>query len=95
MSIFEYDEEKELKLIRELEYQEGVRQGIEQGIGQGIQQSILNLAAELGPVTGGIKEQIQGISDTGILQKLLKCASRADTMEAFLKEIDRMAAGNR
>lgn len=35
MSIFEYDEEKELKLIREAEYQQGIEQGIEQGIRQG------------------------------------------------------------
>lgn len=31
MSIFEYDEEKELKLIREAEYQAGVEDGIEIG----------------------------------------------------------------
>jgi len=38
MSIFEFDEEKEWKLIREAEYQYGVETGIETGIKQGIEQ---------------------------------------------------------
>lgn len=32
MSIFEYDEEKELKLLREAEFQAGIEQGLEQGL---------------------------------------------------------------
>ena len=36
MSIFEYDEEKEIKLIREAEYQAGVEDGIETGRKDGI-----------------------------------------------------------
>ena len=32
MSIFEYDEEKELKLLREAEFQAGLEQGMEQGM---------------------------------------------------------------
>ena len=37
MSIFEYDEEKELKLLREAEYQAGVEDGIEIGEKNGIE----------------------------------------------------------
>ena len=37
MSIFEYDEEREIKLIREAEYQAGVEDGIETGRKDGIQ----------------------------------------------------------
>ena len=44
MSIFEYDEEKEMKLIRrdmmEIGLEEGRQQGLEQGLEQGIQQGI-------------------------------------------------------
>ena len=37
MSIFEYDEEREIKLIREAEYQAGVEDGIEIGRRDGIE----------------------------------------------------------
>lgn len=37
MSIFEYDEEKELALLREAEREGGVKLGMQQGIQQGIQ----------------------------------------------------------
>ena len=37
MSIFEYDEEREIKLIREAEYQAGVEDGIEVGRKDGIE----------------------------------------------------------
>ncbi len=40
VSIFEYDEEKELRLIRESEREYGIEIGIEQGIEQGIKQGI-------------------------------------------------------
>lgn len=39
MSIFEYDEERELKLIREAEYQSGVEDGIEIGRKEGFSQA--------------------------------------------------------
>lgn len=35
MSIFEYDEERELKLIRRAEYEEGLKEGHEAGLEQG------------------------------------------------------------
>lgn len=41
MSIFEYDEERELAIIRRDEREIGVAQGIEQGIAQGIEQGLL------------------------------------------------------
>ena len=36
MSIFEYDEEKEMKLIRQDEREMGIQQGIQQGIREGM-----------------------------------------------------------
>lgn len=35
MSIFEYDKERELKLIRRAEYEEGLKEGHEAGLEQG------------------------------------------------------------
>lgn len=47
LSIFEYDEEKELRLLRQAERQgaleEGLKQGIQQGIRQGVEDGIRNL----------------------------------------------------
>ena len=40
MSIFEYDEEKELKLLREAEFQAGLEQGIERGLEQGMERGL-------------------------------------------------------
>ena len=40
MSIFEYDEEKELKLLREAEFQAGLEQGLEQGMEQGMKRGL-------------------------------------------------------
>ena len=37
MSIFEYDEERELKLLREAEYQAGMEDGIEVGRSEGLE----------------------------------------------------------
>ena len=41
MSIYEYDEEKHMRMEREESYAEGVKQGIEQGIKEGVQQEKL------------------------------------------------------
>ena len=51
MSIFEYDEEKELALLREAEREAGVQQGIQQGIQQGMQQGIMH----------GIRQELQTV----------------------------------
>ena len=40
VSIYEYDEEKHMRMEREESYAEGVKQGIEQGIKEGVQQGI-------------------------------------------------------
>ena len=46
MSIFEYDEERELKLIRRAEYEEGVKEGREDGLQQGRIVALKNLVAK-------------------------------------------------
>lgn len=48
MSIFEYDEEKELKLLREAEFQAGLEQGLERGLEEGLRNSINNLMETMG-----------------------------------------------
>ena len=50
MSIFEYDEERELKLIRRAEYEEGLKEGREDGLKDGLKQgriaTLKNLVAK-------------------------------------------------
>ena len=46
MSIFEYDEERELKLIRRAEYEEGGKEGREDGLKQGRIVALKNLVAK-------------------------------------------------
>ena len=50
MSIFEYDEERELKLIRRAEYEEGLKEGREDGLKDGLKQgrivALKNLVAK-------------------------------------------------
>ena len=54
MSIFEYDEEKELKLLREAEFQAGLEQGLERGLEQGLERGLEE----------GLKNSINNLMDT-------------------------------
>ena len=58
MSIFEYDEEKELKLLREAEYQAGLEAGLEQGLERGLEQGLERGMEE------GLKNSINNLMDT-------------------------------
>ena len=40
MSIYEYDEEKHMRMERESSFADGLKQGIQQGIQQGVQQGL-------------------------------------------------------
>ncbi|WP_455618120.1 hypothetical protein [Eisenbergiella sp.] len=48
MSIFEYNEEEEMRKIRASEYKSGKEEGIVQGIEQGIEQGLVETCKELG-----------------------------------------------
>ena len=58
MSIFEYDEEKELKLLREAEYQAGLEAGLEQGLEAGLEQGLERGLEE------GLKNSINNLMET-------------------------------
>ena len=55
VSIFEYDEEKELALLREAEREAGVQQGIQQGIMQGIRQELQTVVSNM--ITRGMSDE--------------------------------------
>ena len=54
MSIFEYDEEKELKLLREAEFQAGLEEGLERGLEQGLERGLEE----------GLKNSINNLMET-------------------------------
>lgn len=74
MSIYEYDEEKHLRMEREQSYADGLKQGIEQGIEQGckktserMNQLILKLSA-----LGRMDEIVQAAENPEYQKKLFE-----------------------
>ena len=62
MSIFEYNEEEELRKIRESEYrfgeESGMAQGLKQGLSQGLSFSLLNILKRYGNIPSCLQESI-------------------------------------
>lgn len=79
MSIYEYDEERELQLIREDER----FLGREEGKAEGKAESILELLMDRGEVSDELKVRILGQRDMDILKKWIKLAARAKSVEEF------------
>lgn len=79
MSLYEYNEEKVLKYIRESEreqgYEEGMERGIEQGIGQGIEQGIEQKLTDM------VKKKLEKGKSAGII---------AEELDEDINEIQRI-----
>lgn len=75
MSIYEYDEERELKIIREDERYLGKAEGKAE--------SILELLADCGDVPDELRKRICKEIDLEILNKWIKLAARAKSVEEF------------
>lgn len=87
MSIFEYDQEAHMKLIRREGYEEGMSDGIAQGITQGKAEDIIELLSDLGNIPSELKEQIYITKDLSQLKKWLKLASNVHSIEDFIKNM--------
>lgn len=83
MSIYEYDEERELQIIREDER----FLGKEEGKIEGKAEDILELLTECGTVSDELKKQIMGQKDLKILSKWIKLAARAKSVEEFSSQM--------
>lgn len=79
MSIFEYNEEEEIRKIRETEY--------ELGLEKGKAEDILLLLEELGEVSQELYNRIVQVRDQNVLGKWLKLAAKAESIENFTKNI--------
>ena len=84
MSIFEYNEEEELKKFGRAEY----RSGEIKGKAEGKAESVI-LALEMrGHVSEQLKERIFEERDVSLLEDWLRLAIEADTIEAFMEKAE-------
>ena len=83
MSIYEYDEERELQIIREDER----FLGKEEGKLEGKAESILELLSDYEIVSDELKMQIMGQKDMDILKKWIKLAARVKSVEEFSSQM--------
>lgn len=68
---------------RHMVFEEMMREEFKAGKAEGKAESILELLSELGTVPAELQEKIQSISDIQVLGQMLKCAARAESIEAF------------
>ena len=83
MSIFEFDEEKEWKLIREAEYQNGLERGIEKGR----KEAIMDFLEEFGKVPEDIKNYVMSETKEHVLKGMSKAAFGATSFDDFRSRI--------
>ena len=83
MSIFEYDQEAHMRLVR----QEGYDDGKMAGITQGKSEDIIELLTDLGNIPSELKEKIYITKDLQQLKKWLKLASNVQSIEDFIKNM--------
>ena len=90
VSIFYYDEEKELKLIREDEFEQGRLAGLAEGKVEGERigkcGAILELLSELGAVPEEVKSRICAEQNADTLKNWTRLAARAENLEEFLTQ---------
>ena len=83
MSIFEYDEERELKLIRRAEYEEGLKEGREDGLKEGRENGLKD----------GLKQGRIATLKNLVAKKLAKGwspAQIAEDLEMELPEVEKL-----
>lgn len=94
VSIFEYNEEEELKKIRAAEFSVGREAGYEEGeaVGKaagevvGKAESVLELLEDLGKIPKELRERILSESNLPVLKQWLKAAAKSESLQAFLDQ---------
>lgn len=87
MSIFEYNEEEEMKKIRAAEYSVGWQAGVADGKAIGQAESVLELLDDLGEIPESLRDGILKETDVILLKKWLKEAAKAESIQMFLERI--------
>ncbi len=86
VSIFEYNEEEELKKIRAAEFSVGREAGYEEGEAAGKAESVLELLEDLGKIPDELRERILSESNLPVLKQWLKAAAKSESLQAFLDQ---------
>ena len=86
MSIFEYNEEEEMKKIRADEFSVGRETGKEEGKAEGKAEFVLDLLENLGEIPDGLRERILSETDLTILKKWFSEAVKAKTIREFMEQ---------
>ena len=88
MSIFEYNEEEELKKLCRAEYRKGKMDGRVEGKAEGKAESVL-LALEMkGSVPEWLRDRILAETDVRLLEDWMRTAIGADTIDAFREKTE-------
>ena len=82
MSIFEYNKEEEMKKIRADEFSIGK----DAGKAEGKAEDVLALLKELGEIPVGLRERILSETDLELLNRWLKQAAKAGTIQEFIEK---------
>ena len=84
MSIFEYDEELHKKTLLEEGFEKGLERGRTEGRTEGRAEAILCLLQGLGTTPDDVRNTTLSATDTKLLEKWLRLAAKADSVEAFI-----------
>ena len=91
MSIFEYNQEAHMKLVRQEGYDEGYDNGYDNGKCKGIvvgkKEDILEVLADLGDIPIELQEKISSQTDLQQLKKWIKLAAKAQSLEEFMVDM--------
>lgn len=87
MSIFEYDEELHKKTLLEEGDEMGLERGRSQGKAEGKAEAVLSLLEDLGAIPDDVEQTICSEKDIEVLKRWLKLASKADSIDAFIREM--------
>ena len=88
MSIFEYNEEEEMKKIRADEYSIGVEAGRAEGKAEGTAEAILELLEDLDVIPAALRKRILSETNLTLLKKWHKEAARAGTLREFIEKAE-------
>lgn len=83
MSIFEYDEEKHMRLEREEHYSAGLHDGISIGCTD----TLLLLLEDFHPLPLDLVTKIKETTDNDMLHKWVKLAKKAASLEEFVENM--------
>ena len=86
MSIFEYNEEEEMRKLREAEREIWQRRGKAEGKTEGKAESVLEVLELYEQVPEYVKKRISEEKDIEILSAWLKEAARAGSLEKFMEK---------